>query len=265
MTGWIAMDRDALDHPLLQDADKFRAWFWLVANASWKPTRADVGGRMIELDRGQLSFSVRFLAEKWKWPKSTVDRWLKRLEIEKMVNLSCSKTGTANGTGQLIITICNYDKYQNVNGDAGTPSGTEVGQQRDKEEQGNKGTRDSISPDGDIDAPPAEDFAPAIDLRKVVFDAGMLVLSQAGIEGQRARAIIGKWRKAASDGQLIDVIARCREHHPVDPVSWINAAIVAKPQGSPNDRYRQNTPVEPANAFARAAIKRQAARAANER
>jgi len=50
--------------------------------------------------------------------------------------------GTATGSGRLVITLCNYSKYQDIqdNGGmaAGTATGTKVGQSWDLKEQGNK-------------------------------------------------------------------------------------------------------------------------------
>ncbi len=82
MTGFVAMTRSALDHPLLKYAERLRAWFWIVARACWKPAPFDVGGKMLTLERGQLSYSIRELAEQWGWSKSTADRFVKRLEAE---------------------------------------------------------------------------------------------------------------------------------------------------------------------------------------
>lgn len=148
MSGFVAMNRDALDHPVIGEAERFRAWFWLVANACWKPTRVRIKGKVVTLERGQLSFSVRYLAESWGWSKSRVDRFLHELAAEGMI-AARSKNGTTAGhpagQGQAVLTICNYDKFQDPaerkrdNHEAQT--GTTAGQQRDKEEQGNKGTR----------------------------------------------------------------------------------------------------------------------------
>src|SRR3546814_6958127 len=69
----------------------------------------------VELARGELCFAQRFLAEKWGWSKSRVDRFLKALAEEGMIETRSKIGATANhaaGQGQSIITICNYDKYQ---------------------------------------------------------------------------------------------------------------------------------------------------------
>lgn len=131
MTGHVRAQRDRFQHPLFA-REKFcrgYAWDWLVAQAAWQDTRIMVKGTVVALRRGQLSYSVRFLAERWGWSKSVVDRFLGQLKNETMI-------GTDTGTGQLIITICNYDKYQtapDAGGTAsGTPPGTGAGQERDR-------------------------------------------------------------------------------------------------------------------------------------
>ena len=147
MSGFVRMDRGAFQHPLLTDPKRFHAWFWLVAHACWKPTPYDVAGKIVKLERGQLSASVRQLATSWGWSKSAVSRFLSRLETETMI-------GTASGTGRLVITICNYDKYNTPEKKGGTrkgaQGGTAAGQQRDIKEQGNKGTSNSneLQPEG---------------------------------------------------------------------------------------------------------------------
>src|SRR3546814_991515 len=91
------------------------AWVWLIENAAWKPTVARIKGDKVELARGELCFAQRFLAEKWGWSKSRVDRFLKALAEEGMIETRSKIGATANhaaGQGQSIITICNYDKYQ---------------------------------------------------------------------------------------------------------------------------------------------------------
>lgn len=125
------------------------AWQWLIEQAAWRPSRAKVKGTIVALERGQLSFAVRFMAEKWQWSKSRVDRFLKRLVAENMVKIasknrdnSGTTAGHPAGQGQSILTICNYDKYQSPKDgerdNVETPADPDAGQQRDKEEEGKK-------------------------------------------------------------------------------------------------------------------------------
>lgn len=147
MAGFIAITRDSLDHHLLQDAERFRAWIWLIANAAWKPTKTRIKGETVDIGRGELTFSQRFLAEKWGWSKSRVDRFIADLRAESMIETRSKNGASAGhqaGQGQSIISICNYDKYQFITDDAwgndGARNGASAGQARGKEEQGNKGT-----------------------------------------------------------------------------------------------------------------------------
>lgn len=131
--GVFAIDRGIFDHPVFADErlTEREAWQWLIAEAAWRERAKRVGSVVVQLKRGQLAASVRFMAEAWGWSKSRVGRFLDRLKIETMVS-------TDNWTGVLVITICNYDKYQRVSLPdgtvTGTPSGTAAGQRRDKRE-----------------------------------------------------------------------------------------------------------------------------------
>lgn len=142
MSGFYVMKRGWRDHPVFKgEFSRGDAWGWLIENACWRETMVKVGGQYVELQRGELSFSVRFMAEKWDWSKSRVDRFLNELNALGMIETR-SKIGTVcdkkSGHGQTVITICNYAKYQDVGkgqrDKVGTVSGTKLGQQRDKEE-----------------------------------------------------------------------------------------------------------------------------------
>lgn len=138
MSGFVALHREAFAHPLLKDAERFRAWFWLVANAAWKPTKHDARGHTITVERGQICAGREYLAKVWGWSPSAVERFLTRLQTEQMIERS---------TGQIktIITICNYDKYQDFSDDTEHMSGQQTGQKPDRnrtaKEQGKQGNK----------------------------------------------------------------------------------------------------------------------------
>jgi hypothetical protein len=112
------------------------AFMWIIMEASYKPREKRIGNVVVDLTRGQLATSVRFMCVAWNWSKSRVDRFLKRLENRDMI-------GTESGTGINVITVCKYDEYQNTPNGSGTAksgkrdsSGTAAGQQRDKPNKG---------------------------------------------------------------------------------------------------------------------------------
>lgn len=124
--GYICLSRGALDHEFFRrkEYSEFEAWVWLLTEASWKPRARRIGEFMVQLNRGQLVASVRHLAEVWSWSKGKVERFISRLKTETMVV-------THVETGITVITICNYDKYQNSAKQNETATNQEPGQSRD--------------------------------------------------------------------------------------------------------------------------------------
>jgi hypothetical protein len=132
--GVFAVDRGVWDHPMFapEPFTEREAWLWMVSAAAWAAKRVRVGRAQVELQRGQLAFATRFLAEKWKWAHSKVVRFLKRLETDTMVSTSATREAT-------LITICNYDKYafgRNASEtQSETQSDTQPERQRNKEKE----------------------------------------------------------------------------------------------------------------------------------
>jgi len=126
MSGTFNVSRRIWDHPEFAPApfSEREAFLWLVSEASWKPRTVRAGRVVVDLERGQLCASVRFMADAWDWSKSRVDRFLKRLENRDMLR-------SESGTGQLVITLCNYDEYQGPRDTSGTRVGQSSGHERD--------------------------------------------------------------------------------------------------------------------------------------
>jgi hypothetical protein len=106
--GFIAVDRGIFDHPLFEERREFsrrEAWLWLISEAEWKDREKYIGKAKVNLRRGQMAHSLRFIAEAWGWHKSKVERFLDRLKTETMIETDVE-------TGNTVVTICNYDAYQ---------------------------------------------------------------------------------------------------------------------------------------------------------
>lgn len=136
MAGYIKLHRGWDDNEVFR-AEPFcerAAWAWLITNAAWKDThRRTSQGAMVAVKRGQIHTSLRSLGAVWGWPKSTVERFISRLETGTMVTRE-------TGHGGMTLTIVNYGKYQDAPDDerdsGGTQSGTVAGQSRDTQEEG---------------------------------------------------------------------------------------------------------------------------------
>ena len=116
MSGTINVARSLWSDPTFKDSEvsQREAWIWLIAEASWKSRTRRFGSFVINLERAQLAVSTRFLAKAWRWSEARVRRYLDKLENQRMI-----QRGTDAGIS--VITICNYDKFQNKPhvGDAG--------------------------------------------------------------------------------------------------------------------------------------------------
>ena len=107
MAGWIKIHREITKHWIFQDAEKFKWWIDLLLTASHEDNKHLVGDRLIEVKRGQMVVSLSFLAKRWNTSKRTVLRFLTLLESDGMCNRLTHQKIT-------ILTICNYDSYQEV-------------------------------------------------------------------------------------------------------------------------------------------------------
>ena len=140
--GTVNIARSAWDDTAFNDEpfSEREAWFWLIAEACWKDRQKRLSGHDVTVKRGQVFHSVRFMAERWKWSKSKVQRFLSRLEKRDMV---VRESGTAAG----LLTLCNYDEYQSPAEKSGTAAGQQAGRERDSsgtnDKKGNKGNKSS--------------------------------------------------------------------------------------------------------------------------
>lgn len=137
MSGYVKAYRERFKHPLFKSQKFCRgyAWDWLVSHAVYKDHEIEVKGKIVILNRGQLSYSIRYMADAWNWDKAAVSRLLTRFKTETMIE-------TSTETGQIIITICNYEEYQgeNVRTETEDETQVEIGarQHRDRSETNKK-------------------------------------------------------------------------------------------------------------------------------
>lgn len=116
MTSFYLIHRGSMANPVFngEKFSRWQAWCWLIENAAFKATRVAAGGKWIDLERGQITHSLRYMAKAWKWDEAKVRRFIRRVELEEMIR-------SVADAGQTVITICNYDKYQTVERVADAP------------------------------------------------------------------------------------------------------------------------------------------------
>lgn len=152
MSGYFMMARGALKHPRFKPAGpwtSFEAWCWLIESAAYAPcdivTMNGRNKKIVHLEPGQLTFSVRFLAKAWRWSDKRVQRFLSALASDQSVT-------TQTTTGQTLITLCNWGRYQRPDADTTTQSATPVTtQSTTKKNKINKTKNNTPSDDGFAD------------------------------------------------------------------------------------------------------------------
>lgn len=136
MTGYVRLHRSLIGHPSFRNDAEAMAFAWMIAKASWRPTRVRYKGHSITLERGQLAVSQRDMAFNLDRDKAWIERLWKRLKREAMI-----KVGVEAGVA--VITICNYGEYQGSTEDReaqGEALGeAEARQRRGTEQEVNKG------------------------------------------------------------------------------------------------------------------------------
>lgn len=129
--GYVLIRRGFFKHPRLAPKGPFsnaEAMLWLIDAASFAPRDVVVmvgtTRRTVHLEPGQMTHSIRFLAQAWRWSPNRVQRFLGDLAAD------CS-VATQTDTAKTIITLCNWDKYQNPFSQANTQTDTATNTQTD--------------------------------------------------------------------------------------------------------------------------------------
>jgi len=150
--GYIKLYRKAFDNPLYfsEKFTKFQAWTDLLLMANHKDAQVSIRGILVKVNRGQVLASEEYLAERWKWSRGKVRRFMQSLANPLKTSESSSGHRDGGKTGQqivqqktnvtTIITITNYEEYQGDGTTDGTTSSTAESQQTDtlKNDKNNK-------------------------------------------------------------------------------------------------------------------------------
>lgn len=142
MEYYIPISRRIFEHPFwCEDRvfSRFEAWLDIVQSARFEDTKQLIGNRFIEVKRGQVLVSLRFLAGRWQWSTKKVNSFLDLLIQDKMIIKETPKE-----TGQTVITICNYDKYNFISQELETEK-KQQGNTKEtlRKQQGNKINKDN--------------------------------------------------------------------------------------------------------------------------
>jgi hypothetical protein len=159
--GFAVIRRSLWEHPAFRNKAEAGIFAWMISQAAWRPTRVHYKGKAIILQRGQLAISLRDLAHNFEQSIGWIQRFINRVKIDSMVE-------TATDSGVMVITICNYSKYQDLPSEADSPSDSpsdsKTIQKRDTEQQSKPIKQDSLTKRTHLPAdwkpPPVADLTP---------------------------------------------------------------------------------------------------------
>lgn len=106
--GWIKLHRKLMDNEVWNCGkfDKAHAWIDMLMLANSATGTKLHNGRLMEFKKGDVDYSIKFLADRWGWNWRTVNYFLATLQKMGMVSVKkCRGEYTT-------ITIVNYEKFQ---------------------------------------------------------------------------------------------------------------------------------------------------------
>lgn len=137
---WIKLNRSIMEHWLWMSDEPFsrgQAFVDLLLMAAYTDHAAVSQGRRVVLKRGSMITSIRVLASRWGWSKDKVTRFLNDLESDGMIE-------KASDTKRTVLTLVNYEKYQDFpttertqNGRKSDTERTQIGQTEERKRKEN--------------------------------------------------------------------------------------------------------------------------------
>jgi hypothetical protein len=233
VSGWFAMKRGVHEHPLFhKQPQRLYVWTWIVATAAWKDTRQDANGKTVIVKRGQILTSYRQISDATGVGVQVIRTLLDRLRDERAID-------TDANTGRLLITIRNYEKYQDARGDGNTGQNT-----RATHEQHTKGTSEPVTLEADAsnDAAASAPIEVSV-ISSAVWTTGKQYLASRGIAN--AGAMIGRWLKDHPPLALLAAIEAAQRSGTQDPIPYITETL----KGGPAHGQRPSKSTDKLRAF----------------
>lgn len=124
--GYIKLWRSSVDNPMYfsEPFTRWQAWNDLLLMANHKPRDVRIRGILIHLSCGELLGGDDFLAQRWKWSRGKVRRFMSELSEKTVHQIVQRKSNVIT-----VISIVNWDSYQSDSTAYSTASSTTDGHQ----------------------------------------------------------------------------------------------------------------------------------------
>jgi hypothetical protein len=219
MNGWVKFHRTLIDSDLWlsEPFTKGQAFVDLFLNANHKGKSFWVRGIEIKVERGQIAWSEVTMANRWRWSRNKVRRFLKWLENDgKTIQQTIQRITT-------VITLVNYDKYQSDE----TTNETTERQQKDNKRYTNKNDKN----DKNINTVGLTDLNDYLEWLKLFNET-----NHTKYKSQNLISNFSFWRKQYSQEEMLTAIGKIKDH------SWLSDK--AKPELILRQRDQSGNPVD---------------------
>lgn len=124
--GWIKLHRKIFDNPMYfsEPFTRMQAWIDLLLLANHSGQYFYIRGNRVDVKRGEVAHSMESLAQRWKWSRGKVLRYISQLENSQMIVQQKSHVITK-------LSITNYNTYQSDGTTDSTTDGQQTVQQTD--------------------------------------------------------------------------------------------------------------------------------------
>lgn len=201
MEGWIKLHRQVTENEFWHSErfTKAQAWIDLLLLATHKQRTVMIKGSEIRLKAGELCYSQKSLADRWRWNVKSVSIYLSMLSRREML-----ETKTDNKT--TVITIRNWARYQF--------NGAQNGEQKDTRTETNK----NVENEENVFTAKLISY---LNEEKIVFDEGHLKarlskalerFSQESVRYATNEAVDG-WKSKGNQGNFVSYLMTILERN----------------------------------------------------
>jgi len=173
-----------------------QAWVDLLMLANFEPGYIRKRGVRIDLEPGQVGWSIRSLSRRWGWSIGKTQRFLGELKRDLKID---TQTGTLNSSVTISISITNWFEYQEND----TQTGTQTEHRRVQKKKGKKYIDTFIENKGIVDLaePNPRETVPYVKIVQAYHDACPMLPKCRMLTDARRQAIRNRWTQFANHEQ----------------------------------------------------------------
>ncbi|MFR9543899.1 MAG: hypothetical protein SNH27_17880 [Rikenellaceae bacterium] len=140
--GYITLSRKFFENTLWKEPREYsraEAWLDMISMARFDSSVVMLNSRAIEVQKGEIAISRRYLEKRWGWGSTKVNNFLVMLKTNQMIT-------QRQTNGQTIVTLCNYEVYNNTQTTSQTTNKPDGEPLQYQETGSSTGSQDTVPP-----------------------------------------------------------------------------------------------------------------------